>query len=133
MIAAWAAFRSGCGSPSSSSQVVSGNRRTRLLTDSPRPCQFLASESTAFPGVCPDALQGLAIPGLASQSPDLSPQCVQFCSRNQNDVFGVYGHVSSSPPRGLSSTNSTQHAPPDPADDSQHITGGNGLRAALRY
>ena len=32
-------------------QVLSGKRRTRSLTNSPRLRQFLASESTAFPGV----------------------------------------------------------------------------------
>jgi Recombinase len=39
------------GSPSSSSQVMSGNRRSRSLTNSPRLRQVLASKSTAFPGV----------------------------------------------------------------------------------
>jgi hypothetical protein len=33
-MALWTAFRSGCGSPSSSSQVLSGKRRTRSLTNS---------------------------------------------------------------------------------------------------
>ena len=32
-------------------QVLSGKRRTRSLTNSPRLRQFLAGEGTAFPGV----------------------------------------------------------------------------------
>jgi Pterin binding enzyme len=50
-ITLWAAFRSGCGSPSSSSQVLSGKRMTRSLTNSPRLRKSLASEGAAFPGV----------------------------------------------------------------------------------
>jgi hypothetical protein len=50
-IARWAAFRSGCGSSSISSQVRSGKRRTRSLTNSPRLRQFPAGKSTAFPRV----------------------------------------------------------------------------------
>ena len=44
-------LRSGCGSASSSSQVRSGKRRTRSLTDSPRLGELLAGEGAALAGV----------------------------------------------------------------------------------
>jgi len=109
----WAAFRSGCGSPSSSSQVLSGKRRPRSLTDSPRLRQFLASESTAFPRVRPDALQRLTIPSLTPQAAVLSPERVQLSPRDKNHVSGVCGHVNSSPSRGLFISESTHRASPD--------------------
>ena len=113
-ITRWAVLRSGCGSASSSSQVRSGKRRTRSLTDSPRPGELVAGESTAFPGVRPDAPQGLAIPGLTPQAPVLGPQRVDLCPRDQDHVIGVCGHVNSSPPQGMPGIDFTRHEPPGP-------------------
>jgi hypothetical protein len=55
----------------------------------------------SFPGIRPDALLSLAIPGFTPQAPVLGPERVQLSSRDQNHVISVCGHVNSSPSRGL--------------------------------